>query len=502
MAVVNVRSREPGGEWSYPYEAQPKQAKAHRLWAHERLFGGAAGGGKTEWLLAECLAAIFRYGVDAIILRRTLPELQQSGGIEERLISTIPRTVGRYHGTKHRWTFRNGGHLDLGHLRTDADVARYMGGQYGVIAFDQVEAFTEWQYRRMSHPLRVRAEVEAQGFTPYKVATANPGGLGHSWVKARWIDPAPDSIVWQPRPTNDEPDPVSRCFVQSFLWDNKYLGAGYRRQLESLPEDDRRALLLGDWDVYAGARFGKVWRRPLNVAPAEAVPVPAGAAVPRALGVDYGDAAPFAALWGAVVGRQVIVYRELYKADMTATAQAQWIRSVERPDERGHGRPLPTYIDPSTWRKDPNEKRESALEGVAPRNSIAWHYHQAGVPTIPANNDRHAGTALIADLLRVRHVGHDPALQCPLDRGELAQCYPGLVIGDNCPNLIRTLPGIPRDPHDPELYDTRAEDHAVDALRYLLMGLVGRRPPAEARQPRHPQERNRTESGNLKRRGF
>lgn len=497
--MSSAATADPPGTFRYPYTSQAKQTLGHRLWADERLYGGAAGGGKTEWLLAEVLAPVLRHGVNGIILRRTYRHLSQPQGIIERLRARIPRYVGRYNASKHLWTFANGALLQLGHLQHDGDVEQYMGAEFGVMAWDQVEQFTEWQYRRMiGHPLRVSEDhpASAAGFRPYVVATANPGGDGHQWVKSRWIDPAPPNVVWQPNPSEDEQRPGSRAFIPARVEDNAYLGDHYIARLEGLPEDDRRALRDGDWDVYKGARFGHVWKRPVHVIDPEAWPVRVGAGIPRAIGIDYGNAAPFAALWGALFpDGLVVIYRELYRTNLSPAEQARLVVDAESPGERGRGRPVPAYLDPSCWARNPNEPRPQpgaiAHPGQPPKGSIADTYRRNGLPVLRANNDRHAGTALIASQLGVRADGR-----------------PRLLIYSTCVNLIRTLPGLPRDPHDPELYSTKAEDHAADALRYLLMGLVGVDAPApDARNRSADREgprtgRPRSVTGDLARAGF
>lgn len=471
-------SPDPPGAWRYPYVAQDRQAAGHRLWADERLYGGAAGGGKTEWLLAEVLAPVLRWGVNGIILRRTFRHLAQPQGIIERLRARIPRRVGTYNASKHLWTFANGALLQLGHLQHDGDVEQYMGAEFGVIGFDQLEQFTEWQYRRMiGHPLRVAEDHPAivGGFRPYAVATANPGGDGHQWVKGRWIDPAPPNVVWAPNPTDDEIVPGSRAFIPARVEDNAYLGDAYIRRLEGLPEDDRKALRDGDWDVYAGSRFGHLWRRNVHVIDPETFPVPPGAGIPHAIGIDYGSAAPFAAYWaGLFPDGLVVVYRELYMANLSPAEQAAAILAAEHPAERAPGRPIAAYLDPSCWARNPDTPRPppgaAHHPGMPPAGSIADTYRRNGVPVTRANNDRAAGTALLAAHLKVRADGR-----------------PRLLIHSTCTNLIRTFPGLPRDTRNPELYATTGEDHAADAVRYLLMGLVGVDAPGpDGRLGSHP----------------
>lgn len=461
-----------GKPWTYQYGREPehvnpspRQELAHKRWAKERLYGGAAGGGKTDWLLAEVMQICTRYAVPGLILRRTLTDIEQPEGILTRLRARIPGRVARYNGRTHSWVLPNGAEVKLGYLRSDGDVENYMGSEVGIIAWDQVEQFTEWQYLRMFHPLRAlpppQLDTGERPFEPCMIASANPGGRGHMWVKARWIEGERPEKVWQPPITEQESSPGTRLFIPATIDDNPFLPVYYRQQLESLPDDERAALLYGDWDVYAGARFS-MFNRAVHVVEPEQFPVPA-AGYPKALGVDYGGTEPFAALWGALFpDGLIVVYRELYKRGLSPEEQADQIRELERrAGERTGVRPMPTYLDPACWARNPNDP--SAPPGAVtnanlglppPRGSIADTYRRRGVGVAKANNDRLSGTARIASKLVVQK-----------DR------RPRLLIHSTCLNLIRTLPGMPRDPAQPELYDSDAEDHAVDALRYLVMGL-------------------------------
>lgn len=464
------------GRWSYPYAGEagqaphPKQALAHQQVAKEILFGGAAGPGKTDWLLAQGLRLCFKYpGFPALILRRTFPHLAQQRGIIDRLRTRIPRNVGTYNAGEHVWRFRNGSQLQLGYLATDADVERYIGGEVGWIGWDQVEQFTEYQYTRMFHPLRLPEHHPAvlDGYLPHMACTANPGGTGHMWVKSRWIDPAPAYRVWLPAPSEDEPHPGTRVFIPATLKDNPSMPAWYREQLNAIKDPAlRRALAEGDWDVYAGSRFGSLWRRHIHVVDPETFPIPEGAGVARGLGIDYGLEHPWVALWGAVMSDGlVVIYRELAASGLTPRSQAQQIRLVEEAaGERLPGRPMPTALSPDAFRRDPSEESTaSRVKGQnitrvgggtgkgPPRKSIAWHYHQAGIPAVRANDDRLSGTMLIADKLGIRPDGR-----------------PRLLIYSTCLELIKALPAIPRDKANPELCQKMDGDDPVDALRYLL----------------------------------
>lgn len=457
-ATLRASRRRP--RWRYPYDPTDLQALAHGLLADELLFGGAAGPGKTEWLVAEHVRlALEVAGSASLILRRTYGELNAAGGIAYRLRERLTSDVATYNASEHVWTFRNGSLIVLSHAQHEADVLRHQGAEYQLIGFDELTSFTEWQYRYLGSRLRsagnLAERMRAAGYRPRRIATTNPGGPGHAWVKERFVDPAPPRTPFRSAPTLDEPNPGVRVFVPGLLSDNPHVSDEYRAQLEQLDEDDRRALLYGDWDVYKGQRF-RTFRRSVHVVEPEDMPLPVGG-VQRGLGVDYGLDAPFAALWGAKLSDGlVVVYRELYEAGLTPTEQAQAILDAERPGERTALRPMPTWLDPSTWARQPGQPTAKGSAGSPPPGSIAHDYARAKVPPLRANNDRLRGAALVADKLRVRRD----------DR-------PRLLIYSTCTELIRTLPQLPRDKRNPEDVDTKAEDHAYDALRYLLAGLEG-----------------------------
>lgn len=454
----------------YAYTPTERQALYHASGATEVLYGGAAGGGKSRATRAE--AVVFAEEVPGsrqLIIRKTYPDLARD--MVPKMRQEIPPTLATYNGTDREWRFANGSVIELGYMNTDADVVRFQGAEYARIYVDEAGQHTEYRLRYLRSRLRVsgpvRERMDALGYRPSLRMTANPGGVGHAYLKARFVDPAPPGVEWAPPPTDKVPNPGTRVYIPARVDDNPHVDSAYRQGLEELPTDERRALLEGDWDVYAGMRFGD-WRRDVHTATPEDIAdlVRPGAGDARAVGVDYGLDAPFAALWGVRhADGLVVIYREAYQAGLTPREQAEMIRDLEAPGEVDEvaGRVVPVAVDPSTWARNPHQparqpKAVGALDDDAPPpGSIADAYRQVlGRRVIRAKNERLGSIALIADKLRVRADG-----------------LPRLIVSTECVNLIRTLPALPRDPRQPELFDTTAEDHAVDALRYLLMQLEG-----------------------------
>lgn len=450
----------------YAYTPHPAQARAHEIAADEVLFGGAAGGGKSRWARAMCVLYCLRFpGIKVILFRRTFPDLRRS--VEEPMLSELPRGLATYNRAEHTFTFRNGSRLELGHLQRETDVEKYQGAEYAMVAFEEVTHFTESQYLYMKSRLRVsggvRAMLEAAGLRPRIIATGNPGGIGHLWVKGRFVDPAPAGRVFRVRPSPRDLNPGTRVFIPSRATDNPSLNPEYLQELDQLPPDLRAALRDGDWDRLSGTRFER-WDRSAHVISPDLLPLTPGQGV-RAVGVDYGSSAPFAALWGAKLSDNlVVVYRELYLKGLTPSQQAQAIADAEAEDERIPGaRPLPIALDPSTWARAADKPLAPIRADLPPEGSIARAYHDRFPgQVVKAWNERVAGWALVDEHLRVRPDG-----------------LPRLLIYDTCVNLIRTLPALPRDKRRPEDVDCfvagtliRTPDGAVPVEQLRVGDLV------------------------------
>ena len=219
----------------------------------EVLFGGAAGGGKSYGQLADALVYALRYpGSRQLLLRRTLPELENS--LIRSALAMYPSTLYHYLSSKHTGVFLNGSLLDFGYCDSERDVFRYQSAEYDVIRFDELTHFTESMYLYLMSRLR-----GASPFPRQMKSTTNPGGLGHEWVKRRFVDPAPAGEVIT--------DPWgSRIFIPARVQDNRFLMANdpkYIDRLQRLPEQERRALLEGDWDLCEG-RFFSAWDRSIH----------------------------------------------------------------------------------------------------------------------------------------------------------------------------------------------------------------------------------------------
>src|SRR5271155_5599201 len=231
------------------YAAFPRQREFHESKAKYRLFGGAAGPGKTKALLWEAiLQANEVRGADTLLLRRTYPELESS--LLAYFRRDVPRTFyKKFNESKHVVTWLNGSTTRFGYCRNENDVYQYQGAEYLFIGLDELTHFTlkQWQF------LTSRNRCPIPGSVCSMAAATNPGNIGHAWVKALWVDHKPPAGFDRP----ELYDASDYDFIRARITDNPIYAndAAYRRTLEALPEHLRRAFLEGDWNVFAGQYF-------------------------------------------------------------------------------------------------------------------------------------------------------------------------------------------------------------------------------------------------------
>ena len=410
----------------------PLQKKFIDSPAHITLFGGAAGGGKSYGLLLKYFLYCMRYpGAKCLLLRKTFPELKRSLILTS--LELIPRELGKYNDAEKVWRFANGSRLEFGYCEREADVTKYQSAEYDRIGFDESTHFTEYQFRYMLSRNR-----GANDFPKGMDLATNPGNVGHVWHKSLFIDPHPPFTVWK-----DETG-LTYTFIPAKVTDNPYLMAkdpDYIRRLQQLPEDERRALMDGDWDVFAGQYFS-CWRRETHVIEPFAIP----AHWKRFLAMDYG--LDMCAVYEVAVDqtKRLYVTKEFYRPDLPIPEAAQQIREWMTPGVHF------SYIvaSPDLW----NRRQDTGLSG----EELFRRYGLTGL--VKADDRRVPGWQAL----------HSYLLLHPDEQGGKA---PWLQVFSNCTNLIRTLPALVRDEHDPNDVDDACEDHGPEAIRYAVMS----RPP-------------------------
>lgn len=429
-----------------------------RRWEEEALYGGAAGGGKSDCALAEALRQVEIPHYRGLILRKTFPQLSELIDRSGELYKSAYRGA-KYNESKHVWTFPSGAKIFFGSMQHTRDRTNYQGKRYDFIDFDELTQFTFDEYSYLFS----RNRPNGPGTRCYMRAQANPGGVGHGWVKERFITPAPpmttiwDDVIIRFPDGHEELRRKARIFVPSTIFDNKILlenDPEYLTRLASMPEAEKQALLYGNWDTFAGQVFTE-WRDDpdhyhdrLNTHVIQPFLIPEGWRIVSAM--DWGYTRPFSIGWYAY-DREGTMYRirEFYGinkegtpnvgARMSADAVAKEMRRIEAEDPNLKGREIVRVADPAIWASQGTE----SIERIFRNERIYWQ---------KAVNDRINGKM---------QVHHRLAFD---ERGK-----PMLQVFNTCRHFIRTVPNLVYDQADVEDVDTDGEDHIYDELRYACM---------------------------------
>ena len=362
-------------------------------------------------------------------------------------------------GDKSRFEWPGGAVLYCKHLDNDADADLYQGHDYTRV---YVEEMT--QFHQPGPINKLKATLRSAAGVPCRFrATCNPGGPGHNWVKARYIEPGPYAVTWEEyeNPFDHTTCRLDRMFIPARLCDNPRLLAVDPRYVATLQQSGSaelvRAWLEGDWNVIQGAFFDK-WSNRNIVAPFLVPPYWS-----RFRAFDWGYAAPFSVGWWAVASDDhhvaegviprgaMVRYREWYGVDprtgagLRLDAEAVAAGILERETERQAGAKVDFGVaDPSMF----------ACNGGP---SIAERFARAGLRFAPADNTRVPRAGAMSGWAQVR----------ARIKGDGAR--PMLYVFDSCADFIRTVPVLQHDPTRPEDIDTEAEDHIADETRYACL---------------------------------
>jgi len=429
------------------WSPQPKQKIALECPADELFYGGAKGGGKSDFLLADFLRGV-KYGKDhrGILFRKTYNELEE---LQARAYEIYPRLGAHFVGTSaikdsRSWQFPGGSVLKMRYLEREQDVHKYQGHQYIWMGFDELTNWPRsycyiWMFSCLRSPKGIPVSVRASG---------NPGSVGHVWVKDRFIDDKlPFELYW------DDVLKMNRTFIPAKLDDNLKMmekDPGYETRLKALPPHLYRAYREGDWDIFAGQIFEEFNRAKHLIPPTAIDP-----SWRRACSFDWGYARPYSIGWWAVTheGRP-IRYREMYgcavdeitgrpkhdvgvKMSASVLAKKAWDISVAEGCKD-------MVADPSIWTKVKKTEEDQ---------SIAEIFEGVGWNMIKGKNDRVSGLARVHDYLK----------------GIASDGKPLMLIFDTCHAFIRTIPVLVVDETNPEDLDTTGEDHVYDETRYFMM---------------------------------
>lgn len=460
----------------------------------ETLFGGARGGGKSDGVLGEWANHANEFAENAIGLcvRRERTQLVEL--VERSKVLYFPLGA-KFNEQDKLWRFPNGARLRFAYLENDNDAMSYQGHSYTRVYVEEMGTFAN------PEPIfKLMATLGRNPTVPSRfIATANPGGPGHSWIKARYIDPAPLGMKLLPTEWEDpftrQKLSSQRIFIPSKVTDNPYTNTPiYKANLMLAGSAELvKAWLLGDWNVLLGSFFPEFDTRKHVI---RQFKIPKHWT--RFMSIDWGSATPFSVGWWAIVpdefdaGLEVypqqwqffegqsketgitylpkgtlIRYREWYGSraaetktltttenfnvglKMSAEEVAEGIRLREKDEPRNqYNRAKISYrvADPKMFSVDSGPS-------IAERMSASPNY----INLQKADNKRapRAGAMGGWDILRARLKGDG--------------ITPGMFFMENCIHAIRTLPLMEHDPLKMEDVNTESEDHAPDEIRYACM---------------------------------
>lgn len=398
-------------------------------------YGGARGGGKSWALRTKFVLLALKYpGLKLLLLRKTLPELRENHILP---LMSMLYGIAKYNKDERAFTFPNGSRIRLGYCDNDNDIFQYQGQEYDVVGIEEATHF-KWD---MVQFLMTCNRSTRTDFKPRMYFTSNPGGVGHKWFKRLFFDKSYTATE----------DPEDYEFIAANVYDNHILMATnpeYINVLKNLPEKLRKGHLDGDWNVFEGQVFEEFRDIPEHYKDRIGTHVIEPFVIPkdwrRYRSFDWGYSKPFHIGWYAMDhdGR-LFMYRELYGCTNEPNTGLKWtvdrlaeqIRQIELEHEAGNT--IIGYADPAILIEDGGESIKQTME----RHRVYWE--KADNKRIPGKMQLHYRLAFD-------------------DNG-----VPMLYIFKSCQGIIRTLPELIYDKHNPEDIDSDGEDHAYDSVRYM-----------------------------------
>jgi hypothetical protein len=407
-------------------------------------YGGARGGGKSHWLLAQMGADDCQRvpGLKCLLLRKVgKANLEHFEDLRRRLFGKLGHEFSAFRGIL---SFNNGSRIIAGHFQNEKDIDAYLGLEYDVIGIEEATTLTARKYQDITTCCR----TSKPNWRPRIYSTTNPGGVGHAWYRTKFVLP-----LLEKRETDTR-------FITARVTDNSFNNPEYRKVLENLSGWQKRAWLDGDWDIAAGQYF-TTFRRDVHVLE----DFDDTRAREWFVALDYGFAHYTVALLGCTDGDgNIFVVDEHAERLWLPQRHAAAIKAMV-------GRHV-VPVDSGSLRVDSRKtrpleisdlKRIVAGADVFSRQSdgttIAAQYAKLGINLRCANTDRLNGWAE----LMTRFGDVDAGIR------------PTLFIHQRCGRLIETLPTLQHDPNRPEdVLKVDADDEGVggddaaDALRYLV----------------------------------
>ena len=334
--------------------------------------------------------------------------------------------------------FPSGAKIVTGHLKDDLSYTQWMGQEFQRML---IEELTQIPDEKRYLQLRASNRSTVDGIPAQTFSTTNPGGIGHSWVRKRFIDNAPYYQIFE------DNSGLKRVYIPATIGDNPALATkdpDYVRQLDNLKDADPdlwKAWRLGDWNIIAGQAF-REWSDSFHVINRFDVPLNQ---CKRFIGFDWGYHSPGVAVWIAITPenrygvQRIYVYRELH---LTQTEPREWAKQLKMIQKIDGVKDM--WLPHDTFNKEMGE-------------SIAEIFRREG-----NMNVRPAGTLKKGARAMRKAILHSILADAVDGR-------PILQIHENCRNLIETIPQLIVDEHNPEDIDTDGPDHSYDALTEALL---------------------------------
>lgn len=457
-------------------ELHPAQSRAFSTPATELLYGGAAGGGKSH--LLRCAAIFWASavpGLQVYLFRRLSDELDRN---HMQGPSAFPALLAELAASGHvkiaasqgLISFWNGSRIHLCHCRDERDALKYQGAEIHLLLMDELTHFSRAVYAYLRGRVRlsgVRVPPGHAGKLPRVICCSNPGGTGHNWVKAAFIDGAsPGEIRAMPK----EEGGMLRQYLPAKLADNPTLlkaDPDYLARLAGLAGPALvRAMRDGDWDIVAGGALDDLWRRETHVLPR--FEIPSSWRLDRSF--DWGSSRPFSVGWWAESDGSPVeiggVARHFPRGTLIRVAELYGWNGRPNEGRRATATEVAREILATEAALFPHRAvlpgpADSAIYAVENGHGIARDMEAAGVRWLEADKrpgSRKSGLEAVRKRLKAALAPHP-------------QEDAGLFVTENCVHAIRTLPVLPRDTRDPDDIDTNAEDHVYDEVRYRCLAL-------------------------------
>jgi hypothetical protein len=389
-------------------------------------------------------------GLQVYLFRRTFPELEKNHILPSRTF--FPEDVCSYKTRDRRWEFDNGSMLHFCHCQYEADVFQYQGAEIHLLLIDELTTFTEFQYDFLRSRVRcaLRIPKKWRHKIPGIVCGSNPGGVGHQFVKKRWVDYlVPYKISKAPNKEGG----MRRCYIPGLLGDNKILmetDPEYIHRLDALPEPYRTAYMDGDWDIFMGQAFMLSNKNHII----EPIPIPDNA--PVYMTFDWGFGAPFSVGWWWLdADGRLYRFDEWYgwNGEINKGLRLEDSKIAVGIKKREYSQQVEKYQRQVRYAGHDCFSKKPDYNGGGQGKSTAEVFAEHGLYLTKGDANRDLKIRQFRERLKIPDDGTRPMVQ----------------IYSTCVNFIRTVGSLQSDQKKVEDIDTTGEDHQYDEACHIFM---------------------------------